>query len=121
MEITLSVDPDRKQIHVAACPQMGIEYRASKHGVIDALARLLIETGADPDETVIVTRDGKPVFKNEWLLSKWAGLRLTENDDEGMRWRRFEKQPKFGDGSNRTARLKPSGVSTYPPAKEAAE
>lgn len=121
MEITLSVDPDRRYIHIAACPSMGTEYRASQHGVVDSLARKLIEAGADPNEMAIVTRDDKRISKTTWPLSKWARLRLTENDDEGFKWRRYEKPPEFADRSNHTARFEPSGVSTYPPGKEAAE
>ena len=53
---------------------------------VPPLCRELISRGLDPEGTVKVTRDGKPVWRTDRTLGYWAGLAITEEDRDGLRW-----------------------------------
>jgi hypothetical protein len=53
---------------------------------VPTLCRELISRGVDPDGLAIVTRDGKPVWKTDRPLWYWAGLSITEEERDGLRW-----------------------------------
>lgn len=75
----------------ATCPELNLEYTSKKHGVIDPLARLMLDAGADPEGRIHVIRGSTPVFARDRKVSTWAGERLLEPDTRGFRKGRFKE------------------------------
>lgn len=56
---------------------------------VPPLCREMIRRGLDPQGIVRVTRNGKPVWRTDRTLGYWAGLAITEEDRDGLRWGKF--------------------------------
>lgn len=80
----------------AKCPELNLEYTNSKHGVIDPLARLMLEAGADPEGRIHVIRGNTPVFARDRKVATWAGERLLENDKRGFMVQQYKEFPSNG-------------------------
>jgi hypothetical protein len=67
----------------ASCPELGLVVTRKKHGVIDMLARKMIQAGAHLDDTMEVYRGETLCFKR-CAIRSWAGMRLYERDQSGF-------------------------------------
>lgn len=65
------------------CPAFGIEITKPRHGIIDVMARQLIEAGANPAAGLVVMRGTTRCF-NVAPISHWASIRLLEHDVRGF-------------------------------------
>ncbi len=71
----------------AQCDEMGLSVTREKSGIIDILARRMIEAGADPEAQVEVYREETLCFLPRPLRS-WGAWRLKENGKTGFHMRR---------------------------------
>jgi hypothetical protein len=61
---------------------------------VPILCRKLKALGlAAEDDIVVVTRDGKRVFKTDLPLSWWADHDCAESRNEGLRWQKYVPYP----------------------------
>ena len=72
----------------------GLSVKRSKHGVIDVLARAMVDAGADPDVNVEIMRAGTLCFKPIPLKS-WASRRLLESDNGGFSDVKFREDTRW--------------------------
>jgi hypothetical protein len=70
----------RNPQHIAECEELSVKIKISRHGVLDVMARAMMEAGAGEDDRMIVFRGDMQVFEPiriGWLAKK----RLHEIDN----------------------------------------
>lgn len=75
------------------CDEFGLKIERKRHGLVDEMARLLVDHNVDPLRRLQVLRNGTKVFARDRSIAAWASIRLVESDTWGFRKSKYKKNP----------------------------
>lgn len=73
----------------ARCDELDLEYVSRAHGIIDPLARLMLQAGVSPDSLIRVVRKNTTIY-SPMKISFWAGKRLKEGNS--FVWQKYRER-----------------------------